>query len=272
MSLGIAFKGTEGIVLAADSRITLTATLNPNDQVKVLLPAYYDNATKLLRVEGQQFVGAITFGAGTIGQSKPRTASSFMPEFEATLNGESRLGVEDFATCLSDFFLAQWNDAGMPMEGVDPMTFFVGGYDEGQPYGRIFEFIIPNKPKPSEWQAGDDQFGSVWGGQTEVVNRLMNGFDPEIISIIENEPILSKEQRVVLTGRLQSKLPIRIPFQFLPLQDCVDLSIFLIRATLTLQTWQIDVRGVGGEIDVATITRTKGFEYIQNKKIKGAVK
>jgi hypothetical protein len=60
-----------------------------------------------------------------------------------------------------------------------------------------------------------------------------------------------------------------IPYQFLPLQDCVDLAIFLIKTTATLQRWTTDVRGVGGATDVATITRTEGFRAIQEKRIVG---
>jgi hypothetical protein len=60
-----------------------------------------------------------------------------------------------------------------------------------------------------------------------------------------------------------------IPYQFLPLQDSVDLAIFLIRTTATLQGWVAGVRGVGGAIDVATVTRTDGFKAIQQKTIEG---
>ena len=90
MSLGIVFKGPEGIVLAADSRVTLTAQMPGQN---MLLPATYDNATKLLRVNGQEFVGAVNFGLGAIGQQQPRTAHSFIPEFEEELKGDKRLGV-----------------------------------------------------------------------------------------------------------------------------------------------------------------------------------
>ena len=112
MSLGIAFKGFEGIVLAADSRVTLTATL-PNN---VIVPAFFDNATKLLGMKGQPFVGAVTYGAGAIGTTQPRTAQSFLPEFEDELTQANvgRLSVSDFAQRLSDFFLARWQAANMP--------------------------------------------------------------------------------------------------------------------------------------------------------------
>lgn len=127
MSLGIAFKGPEGIVLAADSRVTLTAIMNTQGQAPYRLPCTYDNATKLLRVTGQDYVGAITYGLGAIGQTEPRTAHSFIPEFEAKLKDEGvdRLSVEEFAQKLSDFFMEQWRAAKMPDPTSDPMIFLV---------------------------------------------------------------------------------------------------------------------------------------------------
>ena len=43
----------------------------------------------------------------------------------------------------------------------------------------------------------------------------------------------------------------------------------LIKTTATLQGFSAGVRGVGGAIDVATITRTEGFRAIQEKEIVG---
>ena len=65
MSLGIALKGTEGIVLAADSRVTLFGqmpTATPGQQM--LIPATFDNASKILKTGCQKYVAAVTFGAG----------------------------------------------------------------------------------------------------------------------------------------------------------------------------------------------------------------
>ena len=153
MSLGIAFKGPEGIVLAADSRVTLNAQIQAPQQPPMLLPSYFDNATKLLKVKNQKFVGAITYGAGSIGTpQQARTAHSFLPEFEATLTDE-RLTVEEFATKISEFFMARWTDARMPNPaplGQD-MIFLVGGYDnDAAAYGRVFEVYIPSRPAPRE--------------------------------------------------------------------------------------------------------------------------
>ena len=70
MSLGIAFKGPEGLVLAADSRVTLLAQVQGVavlQGAQVVMPATFDNATKLLSVPSQKHVAAITYGAGAIG-------------------------------------------------------------------------------------------------------------------------------------------------------------------------------------------------------------
>jgi hypothetical protein len=80
---------------------------------------------------------------------------------------------------------------------------------------------------------------------------------------------LTDERTDELEKHLEGMLSSRIPYQFLLLQNCIDLSIFLIRTTMELQTWGVVVPGVGGAIDVATITRTKGFRAVQQKKIVG---
>ncbi len=272
MSLGIAFKGAEGIVLAADSRVTLT-TVSQTPMGPVAIPSTFDNATKLLRVSGHKYVGAITYGLGAIGTTLPRTAHSFMPEFEAALfkkyPKEKRISVELFATDLSEFFQRQWTDQKMsmtPAPGTE-MVFIVGGYDEDEPYGRLFEITIPTQPKPKEQQTGS--FGLIWGGQREFTDRLITGFDPRLPELTKQFLKLTDDQRGGLEAHLKTQLQAPIPFQFLPLQDCVDLAILLIKTTITVQTFLVGVRGVGGQIDLATITRTDGLEPIQLKALTG---
>jgi hypothetical protein len=277
MSLGIVFKGPEGIVLAADSRVTLNAQFpQPNGQVLVL-PSTFDNATKLLQINGQEHVGVITFGLGVIGENEPRTAHSFIPEFEAELRNvksvkseQERIPVEDLANDLAQFFMRQWTNHNMPdpvLYKGEPMIFLVAGYNRGASYGQVYEFAIPTKPKATEQMTKD--FGAIWGGQKEFVDRLMHGYDLNLLSIAKNNLQLDDVAVKKLTDELTQQLSARIPYQFLPLQDCVDLSIFLIRATINLQTWTVGIRGVGGAIDVATITKTEGFTAIQRKEIVG---
>jgi hypothetical protein len=269
-SLAIAFRGSEGIVLAADSRVTLTVQSKDAAGKDWLTPATFDNATKLLRIAGQDHVAAVTYGAGAIGHPEPRTAHSLLPELEAGLAPDERLSVVGFAKKLSDFFMDQWNTR-MPA-GVNPgdMVFLVAGYDENEPYGRVFEIQIPSVPSPVEKFAAG-VFGPLFGGQGEITARLLNGIDPPGAALIKRELTLDDVKFNDLTTKIGQSSGAQIPYQFLPLQDCVDLSILLVRTTAQLMEYQTSVRGVGGQIDVATITRQEGFHYVQRKEIRGQI-
>jgi hypothetical protein len=63
-----------------------------------------------------------------------------------------------------------------------------------------------------------------------------------------------------------------IPLEAMPLQDCVDLAIFFIRTTIDAQKLTVGIRGCGGPIDVATITRREGLKFIPQKKVYGEKK
>jgi hypothetical protein len=149
----------------------------------------------------------------------------------------------------------------------EPMVFHIGGYDQDAPYGRLFSFDIPRHPEPEETNAG--QFGMVWGGQKEFVDRLLQGFDDTLPTSVQTFLNLTDPQTTNLRTHLKTNLAVKVPYQFLPLQDCVNIAIFLIQATIRMQTFLVGMRGVGGAIDVATITRTDGFNAIQEKVITG---
>jgi hypothetical protein len=271
VSLGIVVKGSEGIVLAADSRVTLTAILNQPPGappgVQFQLPVNFDNATKLLTFAPSKWIGAVTYGDAVIGAAAGdlRTAQSFVPEFEAALPKE-RLSVKDFSQSLSDFFLKRWNEK-MPSGHAGPgMTFVVGGFDEDNPYGSVYLFTVPKEPTPIERSAND--FGVTFGGQSELTGRILLGYDPQVIEIARKElhaPVTQIDAFQKALGRLQ----LTIPYHLLPLQDCIDLAIFLIRTTTTALNLSIGIRGVGGAIDVAVITKRDGLKIIQRKELTG---
>jgi hypothetical protein len=261
MSLGIVIKGTEGIVLAADSRVTLTATA-PGTSVHV----NFDNVTKLLTFSPpHNWIGVVTYGAAVIGR---RTAHSLIPEFEVGIAAEPQLTVGDYARRLSQFFLAQWQAAGMPTQaGTQNMVFVVGGFDnQRSAYGSVFEFWIPDQPDPQEYYSGEN-FGMRWGGQHEIASRIIKGYDPALPELARRELALTDAQLEQLATAAAREIELRIPWDFLPLQDSVDLATFLIRATVSAQKLLVGIRGVGGLTEVAYVTRTQALTFVQKKKI-----
>jgi hypothetical protein len=263
MTLAVAVKGPEGLVLAVDSRLTLTATPAGGQPIV----SYFDNATKLTRIEGQPHVGVVTYGLGAIGTGQPRSVLGFVPEFETGLaaEGGDRLKVVDIARKLGEFYAEQWQKAATPADS-QPISFFVAGFDQGEAYGRIYGITVPSALEPEAYCA--DHFGARWSGQYELVNRLMSGFDPQASTIVKNRLKLQDQHVAGLEKEWAQKLDLPIPYQFFALQDCVDFAAFLVTMTSTVQAWTaVGNHGVGGAVDVATITRTSGFEAVQQKQI-----
>jgi hypothetical protein len=277
MTLTVTIKSPDGITMAADSRLTFTLMENFNGR-ECAVPSYFDNMTKLFKVGGQDFIGVVTFGSGALGQNN-RPASDFVVELEKELPKDElgnsvRLTVEDFSSRFSSFFMKQLEVNGISgnFSGKD-MGFIVAGYDPDGVYGKAFEISIPNKPTPEQkfYKKDREEFAALWNGQFEIVERIVNGVDPSILREIKVECGLSDDDFTNLKNKLARVLDARmiIPFHSLRLQDCIDLAIFLIDTTISTQKLQAGVRTVGGFIDVATITRTEGFRYVQRKQIHG---
>lgn len=257
MSLGMVIKAPEGIVLAAESRVTLSATPPAGAPIHV----NFDNATKLFGFNSpHNYVGVVTYGLAAIGL---RTAHSYLPEFEAILPS-TRLSIADFAQQLSAFYLAQWNISPPANHQGPQMTFLVAGYDDNQPYGNVYQFDIPNSPNPVEHH--QNSFGLVWGGQRDLVDRLMQGFDSKLPALLIANLGLNAAQQTILTNTLQ-QLQLPVPLQALPLQDCIDLARFFLTTTISGQRLTVGIRGCGGEIDVAVATRREGFKFLKRKEL-----
>jgi len=155
----------------------------------------------------------------------------------------------------------------MPSEFNGPnMTFVVGGFNENEPYGKTYLIELPRNPVPLE--KNPDAFGITWGGQREYVDRLIGGFDARLLQVLRKELDLKDNQLTAIEQSLAS-LQMQIPLTAMPLQDCVNLAIFFVRTTIQAQALSVGVRGCGGPIDLAIITRREGIRFIQKKEIVG---
>ena len=247
MSLVIAIKGPEGIVLAADTRVTLTSGADSRE-------AYFDNSSKLLTVGGSHNrVAAVAYGAGSV---SGRMVSGLMSEFQQTI-GDARLSTLEYAKQFSQFFDQQWNLGG----NTSNIWFLVGGVDDNAPYGDLYSFMIPNGELTPNFPGST--FGIRWGGQSEIAHRIILGYDQRLSSLVPDvDPVsIGKD----LTDKLQTK----IPYALLSLQDCVNLAIVLIRTTMTIQSLSLESRGVGGTIEVLVITPNGGVQWVQKRELHG---
>jgi len=269
MSLGIVIKAPEGIVLAAESRVTLTSTLSTPFGLQTIFNNF-DNASKVFSFNHpNNFVGVVTYGQAVLGNF--RTVQSYMPELESTLKQkyDKRLTVLEIANEIKEFFLIQWQNNMPQNSNSQSITFNVAGFDDDEPYGKVFTFDIPKSPNPIEKNCKSannlTQFGITWGGQREIVDRMIYGFDSRLNLILDEAGIDSKKLEEIKKKLLL--LTLQTPIQFMPLQDCVNLAQLFIRTTIETQKLTLGLRGCGGEIDISTITKNEGFKFVQEKHL-----
>ena len=269
MSLGIIIKSPEGIVLAAESRVTLRSSMSTSVGTETI-HNNFDNASKVFKLnQPNSFIGVVTYGQAAIGNF--RTAQSFIPEFESKLkekHNENRLTVLTVAEEISDFFLAKWKSL-MPENFNGPnMIFNVAGFDDNEPYGKVFSFEIPRLPNPIEQNPivnEQHEFGITWGGQREIVDRMILGYDLRVPQLLMQAGL--NQQKVGEIQKLLSTLNLQIPIQFMTLQDCVNLANLFIRTTIDAQELTVGLRACGGAIDIAIITNNEAFKFIQEKHL-----
>ena len=213
-------------------------------------------------------MGAVTYGMAVIPGTQ-RTAHSYFQEFEKTLAREQRLSIFDYAKKLGEFYLHLWNESAPPDYAGPDMLFIIAGFDPQGTYGKVFVVSVPNEIEPQPRNEGDTDFGMTWGGQLTVASRIVHGIDPEMLEFLADKYGLDDAAKEALRLELKQHFEYRIPYQVLPLQDCIDLAILLIRTTVGVQSLAAVPRGVGGMIDVATISRTGPLRFVQQKTIHG---
>lgn len=267
MTLTVAVLVPDGIVLAAESLATLSSKLNiicpkcknklsiqaidcPNPEcdkkIEFNLPASNSKyANKLFNLK-DRLVGITTAGSGFI---TGRTTESHIREFESIQLAE-RDTVEDIANKLGNYFLDQAKGVVKNFNNLSENTqfiqFLVAGYDnvdiqKGEvKIGKVFSMTVGKEVKMEKIH--EKGYGSSIQGDPRVVMKLMKK-DPAI-------PIAE------------------VPFNMLPLQDAIDYARFLLKTTIDYQRFAVMIPTCGGEIEVATITPQRGFEWINKKQLK----
>lgn len=237
-----------------------------------------DSATKVFELTDS--VVASTAGWAFLrpqGAATHRNVSSLVEEFKASLTPGS--SVQTVADGLYTYFnqayqwhTAQRHDQPVPV-GQFALTFMVGGYDSSSRVGLIFQCNIPGGVSPLR---DTNNPGSNWIGQTDVVARIIIGWDPRLGN-------LGFVQQVVQQGGQQASQTITqqlrgleyvINWHTMTLQDAIDFAASVIQITISIQRFTDgvymnpgDVAGVGGPIDIVVIRPSSRPVWIQRKEL-----
>jgi len=150
---------------------------------------------------------------------------------------------------------------------IDSISFIVAGIDKDN-IGKAFLGLVPEKPTVKR----DTEFGGpLWIGQTEVVTRIIKGFSWELSTL----PFIqdAKAKGIDVDDGL-SNMEYIINWNIMTLQDSVDFCVLLTQITESIQRFSDGtfmnpggITGVGGPIDIVTITVEGGFKWIAQKEV-----
>lgn len=268
MTIALAVKVHEGIVLATDSAATMTV---PGGAGAVQVVNVYNNANKLFNLVKGQPIGGMVWGSGSIGTAsistiikdlrQRMTADPVQPDWHLDLKSYS---ISDVAHRVKKALEEQ-----IKAFPGDPPTggFLVSGYSVG---GDLAESWLVGmeagvvKPPVQQFPQPDVAYWTAFG-EPESVCRLLNGFSPAGLSTalkVKGVPDadipawVDEVRKASSAGLLSPAMPIR---------DAIDLAEFLAQVAAQFSRFSPQATTVGGPIDVAAVTKHEGFRWIERK-------
>lgn len=157
--------------------------------------------------------------------------------------------------------------------GIEGLVFFVAGYNVDGSH-EVYNVYVPgDNVKSRDSNQRGMEYGANWIGQTDVVSRIVKGWDPRVFNTpFVNDAIRTKGQSEI--EKQLNSLEYAINWGAMPLQDAVDFSALAIQTTSAIQRFSDgvqadpgDIPGVGGPIDVLVLT-PNGPKWIKQKELR----
>ncbi|MDR2867167.1 MAG: hypothetical protein LBV55_00690 [Acholeplasmatales bacterium] len=260
MAVTIAIKCHEGIVLAADTRISLEVKNNNQSFFK-----NFDSTKKLLNLGGEHsHIGILNSGVFSI---KKKLIASYLPELIHEIGEEALPNVFAYAQAVYNFFQNQW-DKEIPIDYNGPeLSFVVAGFDRGDFDAKLYTFNIPFHNTIKEVFEGNMTCGIHYGGDSWIINRLIRGFDQRVLEDNNSLRDLPKELRQKLIKEIEVKSTIQFPFDIYSLEDAIKLANTLISTSIDIGELSLTPSGNGGQIIVAVIKYDEDMDFVQGDLI-----
>lgn len=269
MTIALAIKVNDGLVLTADSATTLSFKVEGQDMLHTT--NVFNNGEKITNLHHSLPIGIMTWGLAFIkGHSINWHAKELRLRFEGKNSSfigwqldKSTYQMSDVANRVHEYF-ASILPTPIPEE---PLIFglLVGGYssDAGEPEVLTLQCISSVLSQPV-LSIGKAQSGSIWFGQPEALTRLVRGVSMNMPVALANLGVdASLIPRYLDEIMAQTNTP--VIWDDMPIQDVIDLAHFLVDTTIKYTRFIPGPNTVGGPIDVAAITKHEGFKWVERK-------
>ncbi len=158
--------------------------------------------------------------------------------------------------------------------GIVQLQFMVSGFNRDDSYQSAMVYVPGNMEVKRDSKKTGQEYGAGWIGQTDVLGRIVLGFDGRMGNLPLIQKITSDEEGKKEFRKQLGGLEYAIQWGTMTLQDAIDFSVLAIETTTAIQRFSDgikadpgDIPGVGGAIDIAVITKDKGFVWISKKKL-----
>ena len=157
--------------------------------------------------------------------------------------------------------------------GIDGIVMFVAGYNTDGSH-EVHNLYIPGKIiKRRDSTKRGEEYGANWIGQTDVVTRIVKGWDPRIFNLGFISEAVKQKTQPELEKQLNG-LEYAINWGAMTLQDAIDFTVLVIETTSAIQRFSDgiqldpgDIPGVGGPVDVLDLT-SYGAKWVEKKELK----
>jgi hypothetical protein len=263
VTVAVAVKVFDGIVLAADSATTLELS-NGSAQV-------YNNANKVFHLHRQHPVAAMTWGLGNVGDASISTLAKDLrlrlmgldQNYEEWGLGDSYT-VEEIAERLVEHFHPLY--AADHGQNPNPpfLGFLVAGYSSGQAQAEAWRIVMssPTETPIPVLEIPQDVAGWASYAQPQATLRLFRGIDPDLAAAMHaklDPAEWAKIEPLITIGNHQPAHPA------MPLGDAIALAKFLVEVTAGYSHFLLGPDTVGGPVEVASMSRHEGFKWISRK-------
>lgn len=268
MTVCVAVQVRDCIVFATDSASSL---VGPDHHGELIVTNVYNHGKKLFCLHKGLPVMAMTCGMGNIAGS---SIDVLAKDFRMLLtDGDSAWAVnkdnytiEEIATKARRYFGEQQylGDPDRP-DGPHSFELYVGGISSGQRHGETWKISIANGDVLGPTQVVPRGETSIaWAGQPEAINRLVVGYGAGLQQVLERAGVTGPALEGLLNA-IRAETTAHLVSPAMPVQDAIDLAVFLVATTIDFTKFLPGFNTVGGAIDVATVTRHEGFKWVRRK-------
>jgi hypothetical protein len=258
--------------LAADSASTLVGQDPTSEQPRVIAFNVYNNANKVFNLSKGLPIGAVTWGAGSIGKASISTLVKDLRRRFLGTDPDWHLArqtytVQEVAERFRQFvyeelYLPEYRD----WPEKPSLGFVIAGYSANADMAEEYLLLIGGGDcvGPTALRAHDDS-GLYCDGQPEAILRLVSGMDPTLPWILEHDLGVPNDQIGPVVDYLRDRLRATFLKPAMPIQDAIDLAEFLVDLTIKYARFSDGPDTVGGPIEIAAITKHEGFKWIKRK-------